>query len=109
MKVVKTRAEDGRVAVRNVRRHARQELEQLEKDGELSRDDLDRIEKDLERLAKVTLKLGSEPHNADLRCQAGQIMLHNGQETEGLRWLASALQEDPGHAATHEIGRQVIL
>jgi ribosome recycling factor len=50
VKVVKTRAEDGRVAVRNVRRHVRQELEQLEKDGELSRDDLDRIEKELEKL-----------------------------------------------------------
>jgi ribosome recycling factor len=50
VKVVKARAEDGRVAVRNVRRHIRQELEHLEKDGELSRDDLDRIEKDLEKL-----------------------------------------------------------
>jgi ribosome recycling factor len=50
VKVVKARAEDGRVAVRNVRRHARQELEHLEKDGEISRDDLDRIEKDLEKL-----------------------------------------------------------
>src|ERR1700682_3422440 len=50
VKVVKARAEDGRVAVRNVRRHARQELEQLEKDGDISRDDLDRIEKDLEKL-----------------------------------------------------------
>ena len=36
VKVVKARAEDGRVAVRNVRRHVRQELEHLEKDGELS-------------------------------------------------------------------------
>ena len=36
VKVVKTRAEDGRVAVRNVRRHVRQELEHLEKDGEIS-------------------------------------------------------------------------
>jgi ribosome recycling factor len=50
VKVVKARAEDGRVAVRNVRRHSRQELEQLEKDGEISRDDLERIEKDLEKL-----------------------------------------------------------
>jgi len=50
VKVVKARAEDGRVAVRNVRRHVRQELEHLEKDGELSRDDLDRIEKELEKL-----------------------------------------------------------
>ena len=50
VKVVKTRAEDGRVAVRNVRRHVRQELEHLEKDGEISDDELDRIEKDLEKL-----------------------------------------------------------
>ena len=50
VKVVKSRAEEGRVAVRNVRRHVRQELEHLEKDGEISRDDLDRIEKELEKL-----------------------------------------------------------
>jgi len=50
VKVVKARAEDGRVAVRNVRRHIRQELEALEKDGDLSQDELDRIEKDLEKL-----------------------------------------------------------
>jgi ribosome recycling factor len=50
VKVVKARAEEGRVAVRNVRRHIRQELEQLERDGDLSQDELDRIEKDLEKL-----------------------------------------------------------
>jgi ribosome recycling factor len=50
VKVVKGRAEDGRVAVRNVRRHARQELEHLERDGEISRDELDRVEKELEKL-----------------------------------------------------------
>jgi ribosome recycling factor len=55
VKVVKGRAEEGRVAVRNVRRHARQELEGLEHDGELSRDELDRIEKDLEKLTHDTI------------------------------------------------------
>ena len=49
VKVVKHQAEEGRVAVRNIRRHARQELEALEKDGEISRDELERIEKDLEK------------------------------------------------------------
>jgi ribosome recycling factor len=49
VKVVRNRAEEGRVAVRNVRRQARQELEHLEKDGEISKDDLDRAEKDLEK------------------------------------------------------------
>lgn len=50
VKVVKARAEEGRVAVRNVRRHARQELEHSERDGALSRDELERIEKDLEQI-----------------------------------------------------------
>ncbi len=50
VKVVKQRAEESRVAVRNVRRHVRQELETLEHNGELSRDALDRIEKDLEKV-----------------------------------------------------------
>ena len=49
VKVVKHQAEEGRVAVRNVRRHARQELEALEKAGEISRDELERVEKDLEK------------------------------------------------------------
>ena len=49
VKVVRNRAEEGRVAVRNARRHARHELEGLEKDGEISKDDLDRTEKDLEK------------------------------------------------------------
>ena len=47
--MVKNRAEEGRVAVRNVRRDARKELEALEKAGEISRDELDRAEKDLEK------------------------------------------------------------
>jgi ribosome recycling factor len=50
VKVVRHKAEEGRVAVRNVRRAARHELEALEKDGEISSDDLERVEKDLEKL-----------------------------------------------------------
>jgi ribosome recycling factor len=50
VKLVKQRAEEGRVAVRNVRRQARHDLEALEKDGDLSKNDLDRAEKDLEKL-----------------------------------------------------------
>ena len=48
VKVVKQRAEDAKVAVRNIRRHVRSELEGLEKDGDLSRDELERAEKELE-------------------------------------------------------------
>jgi ribosome recycling factor len=48
VKVVKHRAEECRVAVRNVRRQARHDLEALEKDGDISRDELERVEKELE-------------------------------------------------------------
>ncbi len=50
VKVVHHKAEDGRVAVRNLRRGARKDLESLEKDGDISSDELDRAEKELEKL-----------------------------------------------------------
>ncbi len=50
VRVVKAKAEDGRVQIRNARRAARQELEGLQKDGELSEDDLARAEKELDKV-----------------------------------------------------------
>ncbi|MDQ3978050.1 MAG: ribosome recycling factor [Actinomycetota bacterium] len=50
VKVVRHKAEEGRVAARNVRREARRELESLEKDGDISADDLERAEKELEKM-----------------------------------------------------------
>ncbi|MEA2715983.1 MAG: ribosome recycling factor [Actinomycetota bacterium] len=50
VKVVKHKAEEGRVAVRNVRRASRHELEALEREGDISSDELDRAEKELEKL-----------------------------------------------------------
>ena len=50
VKVAHAKAEDGRVAVRNLRRAARKDLEGLEKDGDISSDQLERAEKDLERV-----------------------------------------------------------
>lgn len=49
-KVVRHKAEDGRVAIRNLRRAARHDLEAFEHDGDLSSDELERVEKDLEKL-----------------------------------------------------------
>ena len=51
VKVVKHKAEEARVAVRNLRRTARHELEGFEKDGDISVDELERAEKELDRLA----------------------------------------------------------
>ena len=50
VKQVHTKAEDGRVAVRNVRRGARKDLESLEKDGDITTDELERAEKELEKV-----------------------------------------------------------
>jgi ribosome recycling factor len=50
VKVVKHMAEDGRVAVRNLRRDARKSIEALEKSSEISKDDLERAEKELDKL-----------------------------------------------------------
>jgi len=52
IKVARTKAEDGRVAVRNIRRNAKQELERLEKDGEAGKDDVTGAEKRLDSLTK---------------------------------------------------------
>jgi ribosome recycling factor len=49
-KLAKERGEEGRVAVRNVRRHAKETIERLERDHEISEDDLKRAEKELQRL-----------------------------------------------------------
>lgn len=50
VKVVRNMAEEGRIALRNERRRARQEMEGLKKDGDLSDDDLQRAEKELDRI-----------------------------------------------------------
>ena len=48
--MVRHKAEEGRVAVRNLRRAGRHELEALQKDGELSTDELERVEKEIEKI-----------------------------------------------------------
>lgn len=50
VKVVHHRGEEGRVAVRNIRRHAKDVLEKLEREGAISEDELVRSEKELQKL-----------------------------------------------------------
>ena len=52
VKVVKQKAEEGRVTVRNLRRSARHDLDAMQKDGDLSNDELERVEKDLDKLTQ---------------------------------------------------------
>ena len=49
VKLAKNMAEEGRVAIRNIRRDVRKHLEAAEKNHEISKDDLERAEKELDR------------------------------------------------------------
>ncbi|HEV2891956.1 MAG TPA: ribosome recycling factor [Frankiaceae bacterium] len=50
IKVARHKAEEGRVAIRSVRRHAKDALDKLARDGEAGEDDVRRAEKELEDL-----------------------------------------------------------
>ena len=51
-KLAKHKAEEGRVAVRNARRHANEQLHKALKDKEVSEDDVSRAEKQLDQVTK---------------------------------------------------------
>jgi ribosome recycling factor len=50
IKVAKAKAEDARIAIRNIRRSAKEALEKMAKDGDVGKDDVARGEKALEDL-----------------------------------------------------------
>jgi ribosome recycling factor len=52
IKMAKTKAEDGKIAIRNIRRHAKQALDKMEKEGEVGKDDVTGAEKRLDGLTK---------------------------------------------------------
>ena len=52
VKVARTKAEDARVSVRSIRRHAKDALDRLQKDGDVGEDEVTRAEKQLEALTK---------------------------------------------------------
>ncbi len=54
VKLTKSMAEDGRIAIRNIRREARKDLESGEKDKQISSDELERAEKQLDQLTQAT-------------------------------------------------------
>jgi ribosome recycling factor len=54
-KVIKKMAEEGRVAIRQVRREAIEELKKLEKDGGVSEDEVKLSEKEIQKLTDSTI------------------------------------------------------
>ena len=52
VKLAKNKAEEGKVAVRNIRRKAKESIDKSVKDGELGEDEGDRLLKELDKLTK---------------------------------------------------------
>ena len=57
VKIVKNMTEDGRIAVRNIRRDARKQMETAEKNSDISKDELERAEKELDKLTQDHIEL----------------------------------------------------
>ena len=57
VKLARTKAEDARVSVRNIRRRAKEELDRIVKDGEAGEDEVARAEKELEALTRKRIEV----------------------------------------------------
>lgn len=55
IKVARTKAEDARIAIRNIRRHAKDQLDKLVKDHEVGEDEVKRAEKHLDEATQKTV------------------------------------------------------
>src|ERR1700712_4293061 len=55
IKMAKGKAEDGKIAIRNIRRTAKQAMDKMEKDGEVGKDDVTGAEKRLGGITKKTV------------------------------------------------------
>lgn len=62
-----------------------------------------KLQEELQRLRDLARRIVASPHDADLRREAGEIAIRNGLESDGIRWLASALQERPDDPRTHQV------
>jgi len=52
IKLARHKGEDAKIAIRNIRRKAKEELDRINKDGEAGEDEVNRAEKELEALTK---------------------------------------------------------
>lgn len=70
VKLAKAKAEDGKVAVRNIRRKAKESIDKSVKDGEMGEDEGDRLLKELDKVTKAV----SEDIDALLDTKQKEIM-----------------------------------
>jgi len=67
------------------------------KEAEAQLDKLKRSEADLDRLRTVIRAAGQKTDDPSLPCEVAEILMRNGQEAAGVRWLQRALERDPGY------------
>jgi tetratricopeptide (TPR) repeat protein len=80
-------------------------LRQLGREDEAGRrlEKVEQIRADLQRVSELRRKIAASPRDPSLRCEVGVLFLRNGQTSEGIRWLQSALQLAPDHAESRRV------
>jgi tetratricopeptide (TPR) repeat protein len=63
---------------------------------------MQRGEEDQKKVAELMRELVKRPHDPEIRLKIGQLMMRNGLDADGRRWLFSALSQDPMHIPTHQ-------
>ena len=71
------------------------------KEAETQLAKLKRSEADLDRLRQVIRAAGQKADDPSLPFEVGQILMRNGQEAAGVRWLQRALATNPGYVPAH--------
>lgn len=61
-----------------------------------------RIRAQQDRVEEITRQLLQTPNDANLRYEAGKIMMELGMQDEGADWLRTALRIQPGHQLARE-------
>jgi predicted Zn-dependent protease len=80
-------------------------LEQRGPEGE-TRDCKARLEQivaDQQQMYELAGKVRNAPRDPALRCALAKVLLRNGQPAEAIRWLESAIQEDPTYEPAHAL------
>jgi tetratricopeptide (TPR) repeat protein len=61
------------------------------------------MQKDIRRIREIVMeKMQEKPHDPALHYECGTIFLRAGNVREGLRWLHSALEQDPDYLPAHK-------
>ena len=97
VKVVRHKAEEGEVAMRNLRRAGRHELEALQKDGDLGTDELERVEKDLEKITHE--QVADRPAALAQRARAAAGLRGDDMSDDGSGRLRTSVDTGSGASA----------